>query len=382
MKNKNIFLVQILTSFAIWIFLVFILYNIGLLQNCTPVQLGIISFCFSGAMALVNGLGAAFIKYRSAKLSILIGSLVSIFIIILFYNIAIPIIQYILIFLIASCYSLISIGKDKIVENEEQRFDKLNERIFRIIRFLGPTVGGIVVYFFTYKEVLLIILGLYVLSLLFMIGIKLEGEVFKERLENQFIKTNKYEKNPRLIKSFIVLSFIVTLFIQVIDAQLVTLFKYSNLMLSTYIGVCIGCSGIGVFIIAEFFESKLVKEKLLYSSCFCLGILLFLAGNYMEYFEEIKILLIILVFFSGGLCWQIIMGTFENIIKSYKNKDLMMRVFTIVGILTLISYSTGALISGFLVNILKIYLVYIIAGIVLFISAVVATCFNMKYKED
>ncbi|WP_238861412.1 MFS transporter [Clostridium sp. YIM B02569] len=382
MRNKNIFLVQILTSFAIWIFLVFILYNIGLLQNCTPVQLGIISFCFSGAMALVNGLGSAFIKYRSAKSCILIGLLISILIIISFYNIATPIIQYVLIFLISSCYSLISIGKDKIVENGEQKFDKINERIFRIIRFLGPIVGGILVYFFTYKEVLLIISVLYILSLLFMISIKLEGEVFKERLENKFIKTNKYEKNPRLIKSFFVLSFIVTLFIQVIDAQLVTLFKYSNLMLPTYIGVCIGCSGIGVFIIAEFFESKLVKEKLLYISCFCLGVLLFLAGSYMEYFGEIKIFLIILIFSIGGLCWQVVMGTFENIIKSYKNKDLMMRIFTIVGILTLISYSTGALISGFLVNILRIYLVYIIAGVVLLVSAVVITCFNMKYKED
>ena len=76
------------------------------------------------------------------------------------------------------------------------------------------------------------------------------------------------------------------------------------------------------------------------------------------------------MFLIGGLSWQLIMTTQENIIKSISNRKKMLTLFSVIGIILILSYSLGALSSGFIVNKIGIAALYTWGGYALAITGV------------
>ena len=134
-NNYRIHIIQILVSLSIWITLVSTFWHIGFLRNLTTIELGILSFTFSGAMALFNGFATAIVKPHLGKKILLISLLLDIvlyFLLLVLNNNLL--VCYGLIFLISGIFSVVSITKDKILSATlltEQRLVKL------FLSFLG-----------------------------------------------------------------------------------------------------------------------------------------------------------------------------------------------------------------------------------------------------
>lgn len=370
-NNRKIYLVQILTSVSIWMTLVCCIWNVGFCQNLSPIKLGVMSFCFSGAMALFNGLMAMMIKPTKAKTIMIVASLVDIMVYMLMYRTDIQKNAiFIYIFVVASCFSIISIAKDKMFAVISVQCSDNSEKIFKLLRFLGPILGGILTQLISYNNLMVLNVILLICALIIELGIvAVDTDEELEKEETHYIKTNFYDNNQKIFRIFLVMTFIITISIQMIDAQLATVFHIVDNAAAIFIGLCIGISGIGVFFISCFYEKYFVKESFFYAGFLGMGSLMMLAGWYFTVNHGANLLVVFLMFFLGGVCWQIVMSTHENIIKSVTDYDKMMMLFTIVGILVIFSYSIGAIVSGYIVKAIGIEKLYIGIGCVLVVTA-------------
>lgn len=371
MKNvKKLFAVQIFTSVSIWTTLVCCIWNIGYCNGISPVKLGIMSFCFSGAMALFNGLMSAVIRPTAAKAIMLTA--VAADILINFLTKITPSNNnrvYIYIFIIASCFSIISIAKDKLLSVESAESAEKSEKIFKLLRFTGPILGGIITECVAYDRImitnmiLLLIAGTIILTIE-----RPKTDTEKQKHETHYITSDIYDKNKKVFIVFLILTFIVTICIQMVDAQLAEVFREVKDVSAMHIGFCIGISGIGVFLISTFFERFFVKEIFFHGGVAAMGILMAAAGCYFRNTENAKLTIIFVMFMLGGICWQTVMSTHENIIKSVETNS-MMKLFSAVGIIVIFSYSTGALASGFIVEKIGVASMYILIGVILLSAA-------------
>ena len=368
---KKLYAVQVLTSVSIWTTLVCCIWNIGYCNGITPVRLGVMSFCFSGAMALFNGLMSALIRPTSAK-AVMISAAAADILINLLMHIT-PSDKnhvFVLIFLTASCFSIISIAKDKMLSVVSSESAGTSEKIFRLLRFTGPILGGIIVEILAYENIMILNMVLLFVSGIIMLAIERpQTDIEAEKQETHYITSDIYDKNRKVFVVFLSLTFVVTICIQMIDAQLAVVFREVSDVSAKHIGLCIGISGIGVFTIATFFERYFVKEIFFHAGMAAMGILMVASGLYFRHTTDAKLAMIFALFMFGGICWQTVMSTHENIIKSVRD-DTMMKLFTAVGIIIIFSYSTGALASGFIVQKIGIASLYILIGAVLFIAAV------------
>ncbi|AND80132.1 MFS transporter [Streptococcus pantholopis] len=384
-KNTRLYTIQLLSSLSIWITLVCCFWKIGFSQNLLPIKLGLMSFSFSGAMALFNALMMMLVKAIYSKIVMLITLIIDIVLYVLLYtaNLNHNII-YIYIFLIAACFSSISISKDKIFEVTSLKGADVSEKIFKFMRFIGPIVGGIIVEFLNFKNIMLLNVALLFLSILTVLAIESPvTNIELEKTESKYITSNIYEKNAGVFHVFLLMAFIISITIQMIDAQLVTVFHLIANVSAVSFGLCIGISGIGVFLISSYFEKYFVRESFLYIGFLVMGILMIFAGSYFASHQTIPLLLIFSMFLIGGLSWQMIMTTQENIIKSISNRKKMLTLFSIIGIILVISYSLGALSSGFIVTKIGIATLYSWVGYALTITGVlgkiiVTTIFNSR----
>lgn len=369
LHKKYLFTIQIFSSLAIWSILVAALYYIAMENNFTPVQLGILSFCFSGAMALFNGLMAMFILPGKAKRYMVCGSIISIISLFPLFELRGTNAVFPVIFIIASCYSVISVGKDKILATISVKEQQTGEFIFKLLRFLGPMFGGVIAFLVDFKYVLMLDMIFYVISLLFILLLKrCENDKEIGRIDNRYMITEKYETNPIYMKIFLAMVFAITFCIQITDAQLVSIFKRSIDASALTIGVCIGISGIGVFFISMFLEKFMNKEIYFFIAFLCMGAVLFCAGFYIISVQSLSVYPMILLFFLGGIFWQIALSTLENMIKSYLDQKKKNHIFSIIGGILIISYSAGALSSGVFVETFGLGPVYFILASILFIS--------------
>lgn len=373
MKNvKKLYAVQVLTSVSIWTTLVCCIWNIGYCNVISPVKLGIMSFCFSGAMALFNGLMSAIAKPTAAKTIMLTAAAIDILI-----NFLMKITPsgsqhiYAYIFIIASCFSVISIAKDKLLSVESAESADKSEKIFKLLRFTGPILGGIITEFVAYDKIM--ILNMILLFIAGTIMLTLERpktDTEKEKHETHYITSDIYNKNKHVFIVFLLLTFVVTTCIQMVDAQLAEVFREVNNVSAMHIGFCIGISGIGVFLISTFLEKFFVKEVFFHGGVAAMGILMVSAGLYFRNTANAKLTIIFIMFMLGGICWQTVMSTHENIIKSVETNSMMM-LFSAVGIIVIFSYSAGALASGFIVEKIGVASMYILIGTILLSSALI-----------
>ncbi|MCR5021530.1 MFS transporter [Ruminococcus sp.] len=368
---KKLYAVQILSSVSIWTTLVCCIWNIGYCGNITPVRLGVMSFCFSGAMALFNGIMSAVLRPTTGKAAILAAAAADILVNLLMH--ITPSDQkrvFVYIFLTASCFSIISIAKDKLLASASAQSAEKSEKIFKLLRFTGPILGGIITGFATYERIMLInILFLFASAVIAITLEKPQDDTEKEKQETRYIASDKYDKNRNLFTVFLSLTFIVTICIQMVDAQLAEIFRAINNASAQHIGLCIGISGIGVFIISTFLERYFVKESFFQSGIAAMGILMAGAGIYFKNTENARLAVVFLIFMLGGICWQTVMSTLENIIKSVRDNS-MVKYFSAVGMIVIFSYSAGALASGFIVDKIGIASMYILIGIILIMSAI------------
>lgn len=372
-NNKKIFIVQIITSISIWSTLVCFIWNIGYCHKLSPIMLGVMSFCFSGAMALFNGIMSVVIRPMKAKKIMIVAGIIDILIYSLLYFTPINNkIIFIMIFILSACYSVISISKDKMFSVLSTEYGNKSEIIFKILRFTGPILGGVIISIMSYKEVIILNIVLLVFAQIIMFIIdncSTNNEVQKK--ENRYITSEFYNKNQNIFRVLFVMIFVLTVFIQVIDAQLVTVFRMADNVLPVYIGLCIGISGIGVLVISCFMEKNFIKEGYIYMGSIGMGALMIIAGNYLLICKEVHIIALIIMFFIGGICWQIVMSTLENIIKSITDYNKMMGLFSNIGIILMVSYSLGSLLSGVIVNVIGIERVYISIGYILITVAAI-----------
>lgn len=373
MNRTKIYGIQLFTSITIWITLVCCIWNIGYCEKISPIELGIMSFCFSGAMALFNGIMSMVIKPTKAKSIMIFAILLDIMTYILLWNTELDKnMVFVYVFVVASCYSIISIAKDKMFAVVSIECGECSEHIFKLLRFLGPILGGIIVKVLSFQQVMLLCIILLFASTL--IAFTVEKTTTDEELvktETHYVTTNFYDKNRKIFGIFLVMTFIITICIQMIDAQLATVFQLVNNVSAIHIGLCIGISGIGVYVISCFFEKYFTKEVFLYVGFIGMGILMVLAGNYFIRCESVLVWIIMCMFFFGGICWQIVMSTHENIIKSISDRDKMMLIFSVIGILIIFSYSLGAIASGYIVKSIGIEKMYILIGWILIEAAII-----------
>ncbi|EGJ44841.1 hypothetical protein [Streptococcus sanguinis] len=371
-KNARLYTVQVLSSLSIWITLVCCFWEIGFAQNLSPIQLGLMSFSFSGAMALFNAFMTVLVKPIYSKIIMLVTLAIDIVLYILLYTANLnKSIIYVYIFLIAACFSSVSISKDKIFEVTSLKGADASEKIFKFMRFIGPIVGGIIVEFFSFKHVMLMNVALLFLTVFATLTIESPlQDTELERTDSKYITSDIYEKNASAFRIFLVMAFIITVTIQMIDAQLVTVFRLITNVSAASFGLCIGISGIGVFFISSYFEKYFVKELFLYFGFLVMGALMIFAGSYFANHQTVPLLLVFYMFFIGGLSWQIIMTTQENIIKSISDRKKMLALFAIVGSILVVSYSLGALSSGFIVNKIGISTLYLWCGYILVMTGI------------
>ena len=366
-NNYRIHIIQILVSLSIWITLVSTFWHIGFLRNLTTIELGILSFTFSGAMALFNGFATAIVKPHLGKKILLISLLLDIvlyFLLLVLNNNLL--VCYGLIFLISGIFSVVSITKDKILNATSTNGTKISEIIFKFSRFSGPIIGGVTAYYFTWEAIILLNIVLLGFALALSTWIKnISYDKVLEIAEVVYIKSDRYKHNRFLLILFFVMLFVITFIIQVIDAQLVTVFREIKGVTALEFGLCIGISGIGVFVISTWFEKYLIKENYIFLGFLFIGLLMLSAGHYLSTNSDYTVLPLFIMFLVGGLCWQIIMATQENIIKSIRNPSKMEFLFMIVGIILIISYSIGALLSGYIVMYTGVSSLYLWSGITL-----------------
>lgn len=377
---KKVLLIQILSSISIWMTLVSCIWEIGYCGKISPVSLGIMSFCFSGSMALFNGVMSMAIKPIHVKkywlAAIIIDVITFIFLI---HDELSRSEEFICIFIVSACFSVIGTAVDKYLEVISLEGIDTSEKIFKLLRFLGPILGGILVYWFHFKMLMMINICLYVLIAIVLIFVKapIKNEAL-EKVETKYIDNRFYDAHEMIVKVLIVMTFVVTVCIQMVDAQLATLFRMVDLKSGAIIGICIGISGTGVFLISLLFEKYLVKEYLFYVGIISMGFLLCLAGGLFSLLNMTPIIGIMIIFLFGGIFWQIIMSTLENIIKSFTDKNKMMKYFSVVGSMIIVSYSFGAIVSGFIVRQIGILNMYIGIGIVLVMFGIIGRVINIK----
>ncbi|MDT9524314.1 macrolide transporter [Streptococcus mutans] len=371
-KNARLYTVQVLSSLSIWITLVCCFWEIGFAQNLSPIKLGLMSFSFSGAMALFNAFMTVLVKPIYSKIIMLVTLAIDIVLYILLYTANLnKSIIYVYIFLIAACFSSVSISKDKIFEVTSLKGADASEKIFKFMRFIGPIVGGIIVEFLNFKNIMLLNVILLFLSILAVLTVENPlMNIELEKTDTKYITSDTYEKNANVFHVFLVMAFVITITIQMIDAQLVSVFHLITNVSAASFGLCIGISGIGVFLISSYFKKYFVTELFLYIGFLAMGILMIFAGSYFASHQTIPLLLIFSMFLIGGLSWQLIMTTQENIIKSISNRKKMLTLFSVIGIILILSYSLGALSSGFIVNKIGIAALYTWGGYALAITGV------------
>ncbi len=368
---KKLYAVQILSSVSIWTTLVCCIWNIGYCGGITPVRLGVMSFCFSGAMALFNGIMSAVLRPTSGKTAILAAAAADILVNYLMH--ITPSVQkrvFVYIFLTASCFSIISIAKDKLLASASAESADISEKIFKLLRFTGPILGGIITGLMPYERIMIMNMILLLAAAVIALTLKKpRDDTEKEKQETHYIVSDKYEKNKNVFTVFLSLTFVVTICIQMVDAQLAEVFRAVNDVSAHHIGFCIGISGIGVFLISTFLERFFVKEIFFHSGVAVMGILMTGAGLYFRNTENARLAVIFAMFMLGGICWQTVMSTLENIIKSVRDGS-MAKFFSAVGIIVIFSYSAGALASGYIADKIGVASMYILIGTILILSAI------------
>ena len=384
MKNKEKIILDVIESIGaiiVWLFFVFLLYERGYRDNYSPILLGIVSLFYSGSIALFNGIFPNLIAEKKEK--------VFMFLALIMQGIATISIQFvhhialvIIITLIQGIsFSALSEAKKLILIRNNYIFN--DEFIFKLFRMVGPMLAGIMAAILSEKTRVLYVSALAVVgSFLIVIlnekGMEKQSEIRRGAAENHHLEMDDIHYNPYTL---IGLSCVLTFCIQVVDAQLITVFKNVENLGIEMIGICIGCSGIGVFLISIFFEQKIKSIMVYMSSVICMGIVLLVGGTYLIDANYLSGYLLMCLFFCGGVFWQISMTFLENMIKSVSDEEKRNSLFGVVGICTLITYSLGAAISGLFVLIFGIGKVYLLLGCAILLGTVVTFILNVKWKS-
>ncbi len=381
---KKVLAIQVLASISIWVTLVCCIWEIGYCKGISAVSLGIMSFCFSGSMALFNGIMSVLMKPIHVRKYWIVAMIIDVVAFGILKQDELSIVKaFMCIFVISACFSVIGTAVDKYLETTSLEGVAISEKIFKLLRFSGPILGGLLVYWYPFKTLMLfnmVICALIVLILLF-VRVPKNNEPL-EKVETKYIDSKFYDANENIVKVLIAMTFVVTICIQMVDAQLATLFRMVDIKNGSLIGICIGISGTGVFLISLFMEKYLVKEYLFYIGMVSMGFLLCLAGIVFSILNMTPIICIFTVFLFGGIFWQIIMSTLENVIKSFTSENTMMKYFSVVGSMIIVSYSVGALGSGFVVRQFGILKMYIGIGGVLVVIGTIGRIVNFKSKKE
>lgn len=384
MKNKEKIILDIIESISaiiVWFFFVFLLYERGYKDNYSPILLGIVSLFYSGSIALFNGIFPNVIRKKYEKIFMLFGVIME--------GIAAILIQYvhhiavvlIVILIQGISFSAVSEAKKYILIRKKYIFN--NEFVFKLFRMVGPILAGIMAAILSEKMriiyvIMLVLLGIFLIVILNEKVMGIQSRIRSKESDDNYSNRKEISYNPY---NMIGLSSLLTFGIQVVDAQLITVFKTVENLRIEMIGTCIGCSGISVFLIAIFLEQKIKSVKIYMSSVISMGIILLVGGNYIINTNHLSGYVLMILFFCGGGCWQISMSFLENMINSISNKEKRSSLFDVVGLSTLITYSLGAAISGILVLIFDIGYIYFLLGCSFLLGTAVTYIMNKTWKS-
>lgn len=380
-EKVSLDLVESAGAIIIWTFFVFLLFNRGFQENYSPIQLGVVSLLFSGTMALLNGIIPNCIKAGKEKAYLVLALILEMIACVLLFSTHGFFLILFIVIVEAACYSIITESKKALLERKNQHHS--TDFIFKLFRMLGPVLGGIVILVFPPLMAIVYILLIGIAGIAITIRVdSVRAERATGKVSGEWADRNdeKFKESRTYLSQFLVVVALITFSIQVVDAQLITVFHRVDAVNALVVGCCIGCSGVGVFVISIFLEKYISKLDYFFVSVLLMGVILTVTGIYIGLPGKVGFFPLIPLFFCGGIFWQTVMTFLENVIKSVRDETIKNHYFQSVGIIILVTYSLGAFSSGFLVQLFTIKNVYVFLGLLLFVVSICPFIY-IKWKQ-
>jgi len=383
-----------LQSIAPWLILLSVLVLVGFKWQATPLQVGIVVTCFSGSMALSDLLGESLEKF-SPKVSLTVFSIVQVISIYLI-SVSVHFWQiYILLIVTGLLIGCISAQMNRILkriisENNDNLADEYDEEIFLLFRFLGPVIGSVLLFMLDVSYILLMPIFLYATALLPMFFISLGSRNVEKTTPNkQEVNevsisyreiVNYIIKTPEIWIGFLLIissSFIVSM----ADSQLVHLFRELKYQSGEVIGMVMGSSGVGVYIVNVWLRKKETTKNMNNMIIALFGLALIFIFIWLGlYYQFSQSFLYIILFFGGGIFWQLGMHSYMNQIEKVAQGALQERVMIIFGMLVLATYLLAPLLGGISVMSIGITTTFAICGISLTVVGCLIGLRNLLQK--
>ncbi|MDK8182709.1 MFS transporter [Paenibacillus sp. UMB4589-SE434] len=384
MQNERFTIIRIVLcaavvyNVAVWVDLVSMLNYWGFHNTSTPIQLGVLVMSFSGSMALASVLGNG-LHHKYYELVMIIAAMTSgIIMVFQLLNQSFTI-AILLIILKGGLIGLFINGQTGIWKQmgdpiQYAAVDSQFERLAAIIKFAGPLAAGVCVMIWPPQAALWLAAAVYtaaaapVVYLLIRYGSARHSHLLQVKeddgkqldVEQPAAAPADWDARIYLILGLIILASM-SFFVTVGDSQLVVLFRdifaWNDASMVAFV---MAAAGLGTLLVRTGLESPDTKTPFKALTFSSLGLsAVFLIVTWCMHLQ-VNVLWFLVLFFAGGVCWQIGFSLYLNKLMRNEPAGKMTIIF---GAVMAITYILGPLFGGYGVAWIGVVNTYYISGL-------------------
>ncbi|MBN3527353.1 MFS transporter [Paenibacillus apiarius] len=375
MAIRILFWSAVVYNVAVWVDLVSMLNYWGFHYASTPVQIGVLVMSFSGSMALATALGTGRIRQRNELVMMTSAASSGVIMALHLFNQSFAI-AILLILLKGLFIGTFVNGQNALLQRvcSSQQYaaiDNRFERLAAIIKCAGPLAAGLSVMIWQPQVTVWLAAIIYVIAavpIVYLFGHKEAGGPYSHEAAHDTaddVKTNAAIDSTAgayLTVGLIILASM-SFFVTVGDSQLVVLFRdiflWNNAAIVAFVMAAAGLGTLLIRIGSESYNNTAPFKALTFSSLGLSAVFLIVTWAMNR---QIGVLWFLVLFFAGGVCWQIGFSFYLKKLNQMDSSGGMTNKFSTVMALT---YILGPLFGGAGVAWLGINTTYLLAGICL-----------------